>query len=321
MRSLEQFWHWWMNERPVLKDQHLDTLSEAASQALALACEAIDERLGEDWPEIAGVGEDLRQLVPLLNDVQLEACRDLSLAICAALETMHEAVPEAPKTRVNELLEEQARIMAAIDKTEAESPAAEPWCLPPGHAAMATSVEMQQRAADASHARDMQRQLMGEKTVTIGCPDPSTVIGPEQYAALPEACALQNADQMALNERLEKLQALLERAAISGGQFVCWSAVNAQPGVPGPLNDPLPVLGADDRLKLLRDVCPGCGIARGGIGSPHGPGCKIPGDYVDVVPTAHIGDRYFHSQELKGTIRSVGCDHRTGKWTARVEWD
>jgi hypothetical protein len=84
MKSLRAFWHWVDNEKPAeLESEHFRHLSDLADLALDTAGGMVGERIGQPH---AYVGR-LRDHWP--------AVRDLSLAICEALEKMHEAVPKA----------------------------------------------------------------------------------------------------------------------------------------------------------------------------------------------------------------------------------
>lgn len=82
MKSLRAFWHWVDNEKPAeLESEHFRHLSDLADLALDTAGDMVGERIGQPH---AYVGR-LRDHWP--------AVRDLSFAICEALEKMHEAVP------------------------------------------------------------------------------------------------------------------------------------------------------------------------------------------------------------------------------------
>jgi hypothetical protein len=77
MKTLRRFWEWAIAEKP---DEELrarrmnENLSDTASEAICLALDAFDCRESGGWSNP-------------------EALRDLSLALCEALERMHEQVP------------------------------------------------------------------------------------------------------------------------------------------------------------------------------------------------------------------------------------
>jgi hypothetical protein len=90
MKTLQAFWHWFDNESPVTLEAYkkaAKVLSVDEHAALSEAATAIRMR-----------GCSAGSVVPLTwcLDTHPEALRDLSLALCAALERMHEQVPEAP---------------------------------------------------------------------------------------------------------------------------------------------------------------------------------------------------------------------------------
>lgn len=85
MKTLRAFWHWVDNEKPAeIMFKHLEPLSPVADRALNVALELVDERR---W----GGDADGHESLDTLRD-QWPAIRDLSLAICQAIERMHEQV-------------------------------------------------------------------------------------------------------------------------------------------------------------------------------------------------------------------------------------
>jgi hypothetical protein len=88
MRTLRAFWHWVDHEKPTVQlyaNKALDTLSELGRLAITTAEKLVAARTGHEPFEAAEVTDE--QLVALRP-----ATRDLSLAIGAALEHMHEQV-------------------------------------------------------------------------------------------------------------------------------------------------------------------------------------------------------------------------------------
>lgn len=96
MKTLKAFWHWVDNEKPSeITWKHLEPLSVVADRALHMALELVDERR---W----GGDADGHESLDTLRD-QWPAIRDLSLAICQAIERMHEQVE--PSETMNVLRE------------------------------------------------------------------------------------------------------------------------------------------------------------------------------------------------------------------------
>jgi hypothetical protein len=86
MRTLRDFWRWYDGERPErLQIGQLEELSVQARAALRWAVQRVGLRDG---------GADA---VDSVIHQHPSAVRDLSLAVCAALEEMHERVPESAR--------------------------------------------------------------------------------------------------------------------------------------------------------------------------------------------------------------------------------
>jgi hypothetical protein len=90
MKTLQAFWHWVDNERPEkLEFGCCRHLSLAADHALDAACGIVGRRVGSPYRSVGF----LREHWP--------AIRDLSLAICPALERAYEALPvETPPIHI-----------------------------------------------------------------------------------------------------------------------------------------------------------------------------------------------------------------------------
>lgn len=90
-KELQAFWHWFDGEDPPsdeASDKAEENMCGLANQALSDASWYIAKR--------AGLMTNEESLVDAL-DTHPEALRDLSLALCAALERMREVVPEAKR--------------------------------------------------------------------------------------------------------------------------------------------------------------------------------------------------------------------------------
>jgi hypothetical protein len=97
MKSLRAFWHWVDNEKPapdLYGKKALDTLSPLAIEALMAAERLVSVRTGYCWRPSLNLVDPLD--MGGLSDEQVAsfrpATRDLSLAIAAGLERMHEQV-------------------------------------------------------------------------------------------------------------------------------------------------------------------------------------------------------------------------------------
>lgn len=156
MRSLEQFWHWVENERPEYPWAMSHNLSDVAGEALDTALMLVARRAGEQ-----------RSSMSVLICNRTEAVRDLSLALCAALEAMREVVRESPLVS---LMNERNRIVVEIDKAEAETPKA--WHIGPEQWAALPEM-FAQSIANQMH-RDAERERMAEQYTTMALPDALT---------------------------------------------------------------------------------------------------------------------------------------------------
>lgn len=88
MKTLERFWQWFDAEKPdsvVAADKAYSNISELAWESLNDAAGKITARGGESAMALLWA-----------FDGHAGALRDLSLALCAALERMRAAVPEKP---------------------------------------------------------------------------------------------------------------------------------------------------------------------------------------------------------------------------------
>jgi hypothetical protein len=146
VKTLRAFWHWIDNDKPT--EIRRDQLSEVALAALLHAESEVIARAGVDYTGLwlmcstgDGSAED-RSRPEFFRPELVAAVRELSLAICPALEAMHAAVGAAvpapveldstfmTKARTNEYeLRAERRPWFALSWVR---PEAEPIMLPPG---------------------------------------------------------------------------------------------------------------------------------------------------------------------------------------------
>lgn len=160
MRSLEQFWHWYTNEKPNSRGRR-DKLSTVAWVALQKAEEIVADRA--EIPESNAIAS------------HTEAVRDLSLVLCKALESTWETVPEpdlvwGTRSPLVSLMNERNRIVAEIEKAEDDAPTA--WYIGPEQWAALPEIYAQS-LANQMH-RDAERERMAEQYTTMALPDALT---------------------------------------------------------------------------------------------------------------------------------------------------
>lgn len=236
MKTLQTFWHWVENEEPPasgtanVRDK---TCTEVEIEAAGMAMDAVKARAGfRGWNQ-----ETFYEY--------LEPVRDLSLAICAALEAMHEAVPAAEP-------EERPKPMLVVGESQ--------WHAPP------------------TALRDVVG-LMAEQNRILN----------EMFRA--------DAAHIFESFKIEPIEMQLCPPCAELGSHAC---------------------------TTLDELCAECQKACGVVPKTYAELMKrdLPGDWILCPPDTGIGARMRHPEKnLMGTVRSVGCDHRTNTWTARVEWD